>query len=190
MESVKKLINERALHKREYDSRVNDRLMQTTEGKVDTSKELDASLADTKSSGIKSGKQDTSSSSGNDADADDADIKPVYDEEPMAKTGRIFKTVGLRWVPAGKIFTFSTTKVDSEPPRGSNTDITNPYECIQNLDSSAGTSKNVQEEQNLDLSTGTPFNLKTERIKACIKENMISERPRLHGTTLIQEISA
>ncbi|GJV14383.1 hypothetical protein Tco_1359706 [Tanacetum coccineum] len=30
-------------------------------------------------------KQDTSSRSGNDADADDADIKPVYDEEPMAQ---------------------------------------------------------------------------------------------------------
>ncbi|GJZ06159.1 hypothetical protein Tco_0539952 [Tanacetum coccineum] len=48
-------------------------------------------------------------------------------------TGRIFKTVGLRWVPTGKIFTDSTTKVDSEPPNGSNDDITNPYECDQTL---------------------------------------------------------
>ncbi|GKA13048.1 hypothetical protein Tco_0692594 [Tanacetum coccineum] len=55
------------------------------EEKVDTSKALDASLVDTKNSGTKSGKQDTSCSSGNDADADDADIKPVYDEEPMAE---------------------------------------------------------------------------------------------------------
>ncbi|GJV15793.1 hypothetical protein Tco_1361116 [Tanacetum coccineum] len=39
-------------------------------------------------------------------------------------TGKIFKTVGLRWVPTGKIFTSSTTKVDSEPPNGSNEDIT------------------------------------------------------------------
>ncbi|GKF86882.1 hypothetical protein Tco_0254709, partial [Tanacetum coccineum] len=31
-------------------------------------------------------------------------------------TGRIFKTIGLRWVPTGKIFAFSTNKVDSEPP--------------------------------------------------------------------------
>ncbi|GJS40884.1 hypothetical protein Tco_0565927 [Tanacetum coccineum] len=44
-------------------------------------------------------------------------------------TSRIFKTVGLSWVPTGKIFTDSTTKVDSEPPNGSNNDITNPYEC-------------------------------------------------------------
>ncbi|GJU92701.1 hypothetical protein Tco_1317457 [Tanacetum coccineum] len=44
-------------------------------------------------------------------------------------TGRIFKTAGLRWIPTGKMFTDSTTKVDSEPPNGSNDDITNPYEC-------------------------------------------------------------
>ncbi|GJW95101.1 hypothetical protein Tco_0174773 [Tanacetum coccineum] len=42
MESVKKSIDERALHKREYDTRVNERQMQTTEGKVDTCKALDA----------------------------------------------------------------------------------------------------------------------------------------------------
>ncbi|GKA30905.1 hypothetical protein Tco_0717210 [Tanacetum coccineum] len=37
----------------------------------------------------------------------------------------------------GKIFESSTTKVDSEPLHGSNTDITNLQECIQTLDSSA-----------------------------------------------------
>ncbi|GKA72709.1 hypothetical protein Tco_0778925 [Tanacetum coccineum] len=104
--------------------------------------------------------------------------------------GKVFKTVGLRWIPIGKIFKSSTTKVDSEPPHGSNTDITNLYECIQNLDSSAGTSINVQEEQTLDLNACTPFNLKKERIKVWLKDNVISGRPRIHGTTLIQEISA
>ncbi|GJU88053.1 hypothetical protein Tco_1300476 [Tanacetum coccineum] len=68
--------------------------------------------------------------------------------------GRNFKTVSLRWVPTGKIFTSSTTTVDSEPLHG------------------------------------TLFNLKKERIKAFIKENVISGRPRLHGIALIQEISA
>ncbi|GJX19838.1 hypothetical protein Tco_0222515 [Tanacetum coccineum] len=52
-------------------------------------------------------------------------------------TGKIFRTVGLRWVPTGKIFTPSTTKVDSEPPNGSNADITNQYESAQTLDVSA-----------------------------------------------------
>ncbi|GKB30458.1 hypothetical protein Tco_0869859 [Tanacetum coccineum] len=209
------------------------------------SKALDASLVDTKSSVTESGKQNTSSSSGNDVDADDTDIKPIYDEEPMAEkcvfnanhdscvtkflnevnsrakvpsnkttnrnkpveqitiakklerqiptghrfsikktstvhkkttsprsclrwkqTGRISKTIGLRWVPTRKIFPSSTTTVDSELPHGSNTYITNLHECMQNLDSSAGTSINVQEEQTLDLNAYTPFNLKKERIKA------------------------
>nr|GEZ15576.1 hypothetical protein [Tanacetum cinerariifolium] len=49
-------------------------------------------------------------------------------------TGRIFKTAGLRWIPTGNMFIDSTTKVDSEPPNGSNEDITNPYECKQSLD--------------------------------------------------------
>ncbi|GKA54581.1 hypothetical protein Tco_0753530 [Tanacetum coccineum] len=55
MESVKKSIDEKSQHKREYDSRVNDRQIQTIEEKVDTSKALDAN------------------------------IRPIYDEEPMAE---------------------------------------------------------------------------------------------------------
>ncbi|GKA40669.1 hypothetical protein Tco_0733262 [Tanacetum coccineum] len=78
MESVKKSIDKRALHKRKYESRVNERHMQTKEGKVDMCKALDASLVVTESSGTKFEEQNTSSSSGNDADANDADIKPVW----------------------------------------------------------------------------------------------------------------
>nr|GEW48142.1 hypothetical protein [Tanacetum cinerariifolium] len=43
MESVKKSTDERAQHKREHDSWVNERQMMTTKEKVDTSKALDAS---------------------------------------------------------------------------------------------------------------------------------------------------
>ncbi|GJR04181.1 hypothetical protein Tco_0527165 [Tanacetum coccineum] len=60
MKSVKKSIDERALHKREYNTRVNEKQMQTIEGKVDMNNSLDAN-------------------------ADDADIKLVYDEEPMVE---------------------------------------------------------------------------------------------------------
>ncbi|GJR64266.1 hypothetical protein Tco_0010331 [Tanacetum coccineum] len=64
----------------------HDTLIQHLESeKVDTSKALNASLVDTKNSGTESRKQDTSSKSGNDANAADADIKPIYDEEPMAE---------------------------------------------------------------------------------------------------------
>ncbi|GKG10501.1 hypothetical protein Tco_0341901 [Tanacetum coccineum] len=89
MESIKKSINERSLHKREYDTKVNERQMQTTEDKVDSSKSFDASLVDTESSGTALKEQDTSSRSGNDAHADDADIRPIYDEEPMAEVQTI-----------------------------------------------------------------------------------------------------
>ncbi|GKB98184.1 hypothetical protein Tco_0984321 [Tanacetum coccineum] len=319
MESVKKSIDERAQHKREYHSKVNERQMQTIEEKVDTSNALDASLVDTKSSGTESGEQDTSNRSGNDAHVDDADIRPIYDEEPMAenaeqchdkcplpakltdnqitklsyqslkseniclkktvaqfqkdflrmeahcvnlelkyqnqalkegqhgqfskvksneakvkhdidvietinielehKVAKLLKenetlkkhykelydsikatrtktieqttsliaknvefraqlqekgfaiaalknelrkltgnSVNTKWVPTGKIFTSSTTKVDSEPTNGSNEDITNQYECEQTLDVSACT---------LNLSAGTSFNPKKEGLRVC-----------------------
>nr|GEW08075.1 reverse transcriptase domain-containing protein [Tanacetum cinerariifolium] len=64
MKSVKKSIDKRTLHKREYDSWVNERQMQTTEEKVDTSKSLEASLIDTGRSETESKEQDTSSRSG------------------------------------------------------------------------------------------------------------------------------
>ncbi|GJT76126.1 hypothetical protein Tco_1042851 [Tanacetum coccineum] len=78
-------------------------------------------------------------------------------------TGRIFKTVSLRWIPTGKVFIDSTTKVDSEPPNGSNDDITNPYECNQTLYVSAGTSNS---------SAGTSVNPLKERLRGihCISK--------------------
>ncbi|GJS62767.1 hypothetical protein Tco_0677331 [Tanacetum coccineum] len=59
--------------------------MQTQESKIDTGKALDADLVVTKSSGTESEVQDESSRSGNDTNTDDADIRPIYDKEPMAE---------------------------------------------------------------------------------------------------------
>ncbi|GKC59180.1 hypothetical protein Tco_1086778 [Tanacetum coccineum] len=102
MESVKKSIDERAKHKEEYNSWVNERQMQTIEDKVDSSKALDASLVDTESSGTALKEQDTSSRSGNDAHADDADIRPIYDEEPMAEVQTTAEinvfAIGQQWL--------------------------------------------------------------------------------------------
>ncbi|GKD38137.1 hypothetical protein Tco_1258344, partial [Tanacetum coccineum] len=61
MGNVKKFVAERTRHQRQYDRRVNKRQMQMHERK-----------------------QNTSSRSGNDTHADNADIIPIYDEEPMA----------------------------------------------------------------------------------------------------------
>ncbi|GJZ60394.1 hypothetical protein Tco_0616210 [Tanacetum coccineum] len=90
-------------------------------------------------------------------------------------TGRIFNTVGLRWVPTGKIFTSSTTKVDCEPPNGSNENITNPYKCDPTLNVRAG---------NFNLSAGTSFNPKKERLGVCFLKRVIYQKPRVQGIYL------
>nr|GEU45023.1 hypothetical protein [Tanacetum cinerariifolium] len=64
---------------------VNKRQIQTQKSKIDTGKAVDAGLVATKSSGTESEVQDNNSRSENDTDADDADIRPIYDEEPMAE---------------------------------------------------------------------------------------------------------
>ncbi|GJR94852.1 hypothetical protein Tco_0267026, partial [Tanacetum coccineum] len=85
MSNVKKSVVERTHHQRQYDRRVNKRQMQKQENKVDLGKALDADLVVTESSSTKSEVQDTSSRSGTDTNNDDAEIKPIYDEEPVAK---------------------------------------------------------------------------------------------------------
>ncbi|GJS53371.1 hypothetical protein Tco_0626733 [Tanacetum coccineum] len=79
MEYVKKSIDERALHKREYDTTVNERQMQTKEGKVDTCKALDDN------------------------------IRPIYDEEPMAEVQT-----------TAKINVFATGQQHTEQPEFNN----------------------------------------------------------------------
>ncbi|GKD19432.1 hypothetical protein Tco_1208590 [Tanacetum coccineum] len=241
MESVKKSIDKRALHKREYDSWVNERQMQTTEEKVDTSNALDASLVDIESSKTESKEQDTSSKSRNDAHADDVDIRPIYDEEPMAKERESAFAKPYHMTASSKsrnssknMPRFSSNDMvhnhyleeakrktqekgrNSEPsvmPSARSQSTANgskPKPKINNQKSRnrpasksgcvttktvpiaehSRNSSNFSDFKHFVCSTCTPFNLKKERIKVWIKENVISGRPRLHGTTLIQEISA
>ncbi|GJX51597.1 hypothetical protein Tco_0278442 [Tanacetum coccineum] len=96
-------------------------------------------------------------------------LDPYQDGNP---TGRIFKTVSLRWIPTGKVFIDSTTKVDSEPPNGSNDDITNPYECNQTLYVSAGTSNS---------SAGTSVNPLKERLQSWLPKKTISHTSEFQG---------
>ncbi|GKA49588.1 hypothetical protein Tco_0742661, partial [Tanacetum coccineum] len=85
MGNVKKSVAERTCHQRQYDRRVNKRPMQKQESKIDTGKAMDADLVVTERSGTESEVQDDSSRPRNDTDAEDADIRPIYDEEPMAE---------------------------------------------------------------------------------------------------------
>ncbi|GJX35391.1 hypothetical protein Tco_0246948 [Tanacetum coccineum] len=86
-------------------------------------------------------------------------------------TGKNFQDSCLG-VPTGKIFTSSTTKVDSDPTNGSDEDITNQYECEQTLDVSVGT---------INLSAGTSFNPKKEGLRVWLLKRLISQKPGLQG---------
>ncbi|GKF63450.1 hypothetical protein Tco_0186898 [Tanacetum coccineum] len=85
MGNVKKSVAERTRHQRQCDRRVNKRQLQTQESKIDTGKEVVNGLVVMESNGTESEVQDDSSRSGNDTDADDAYIRPIYDEEPMVE---------------------------------------------------------------------------------------------------------
>ncbi|GJT66035.1 hypothetical protein Tco_1017515 [Tanacetum coccineum] len=64
---------------------VNERVMQSKEGKVNSSKALDVDLVVTKSNETESERHVLSSRSGNDTHTDDADINSVNDKQPMAE---------------------------------------------------------------------------------------------------------
>ncbi|GKD26062.1 hypothetical protein Tco_1232276 [Tanacetum coccineum] len=71
--------------------------MQSQESKIDTGKIVKADLVVTESSGTESEVQNDSSGSGNDTDINDADIIPIYNEEPMTELQeKVFAIVALK----------------------------------------------------------------------------------------------
>nr|GFB37702.1 hypothetical protein [Tanacetum cinerariifolium] len=90
-------------------------------------------------------------------------------------TGRIFKSVGLRWPPTGKLFNSCTNKVESEPPHGSNVDISKIHVYKQTLDLSAGTSINVPKEQSLDVSAGILWNVNKDNLRTMASDQNSSD---------------
>nr|GEU34320.1 hypothetical protein [Tanacetum cinerariifolium] len=64
---------------------MNDRMMQSKEGSVDSSKALDAGLVVTESNETESERHVSSSRSGKDTHVEDADINSVNDKQPMAE---------------------------------------------------------------------------------------------------------
>ncbi|GJT09606.1 hypothetical protein Tco_0856648 [Tanacetum coccineum] len=85
---------------------------------------------------------------------------------------KIFTTLSKEWIPTRKVIRLlHDTKVDSEgpPKNGSNDDITNPYECDQTLNISAGT---------LNLSVGPGPQLMTPgTINSRLVQNIPSRTP-------------
>ncbi|GJT53241.1 hypothetical protein Tco_0988295 [Tanacetum coccineum] len=80
-----KTIDEEHSIKRENNRRVNDRVMQSKEGKVDSRTALDAGLVVTESNETESERHVSSSRSGKDTHAEDADINSVNDKQPLAE---------------------------------------------------------------------------------------------------------
>ncbi|GJU36317.1 reverse transcriptase domain-containing protein [Tanacetum coccineum] len=76
-----------------------------------------------------------------------------------------------------KLFDSCTSKVDSEPPHGSNVDISKIHECKQTLDLSVGTSINVQQKQRIDFSARTSYNVKKENLRVWLLKKLISHKP-------------
>ncbi|GJW23122.1 hypothetical protein Tco_0033744, partial [Tanacetum coccineum] len=87
--NTQKSIDERAMHTREYDNKVNERRMQSKEGKHDSSKTLDANLVVTESNERESEIHVSSSRSGKDTHAKDADVNSMNDKQPIAEGGEI-----------------------------------------------------------------------------------------------------
>ncbi|GKA67315.1 hypothetical protein Tco_0767123, partial [Tanacetum coccineum] len=123
----------------DYDSQMTDKYfieytrieMQTQESKIDTGKAVDDALVVTESSGTESEVQDDSGRPGNDTDADDADIRLIYDEEPMAEVQLTAKcnifAIGqqhieqLEIINEGRVDQFQSTADGSKPkPRSTN----------------------------------------------------------------------
>ncbi|GJV77632.1 retrovirus-related pol polyprotein from transposon TNT 1-94 [Tanacetum coccineum] len=100
-------------------------------------------------------------------------------------TGRILKTVGLRWVPTGKLFNSCTSKVESEPTHGSNVDIHHIHACKQTLGLSAGTSFNGQKQQRIDLNADALYNEKQENLRVWLLKLLISKKPVPECSSLV-----
>nr|GEW38560.1 hypothetical protein [Tanacetum cinerariifolium] len=105
-----------------YDRRVNKGQLQTQESKIDTGKAVDGDLVVIKSSGTESEVQDDSSRLRNDTDADDADIRPIYDEEPMVE-----RRESIFAKPDHMIVSSESRNISKNMPRFSLNDIVHNY---------------------------------------------------------------
>nr|GFA71016.1 hypothetical protein [Tanacetum cinerariifolium] len=100
--------------------------------------------------------------------------RSIYDKEPTAE-----ERESASAKPHHVIASSNSRNSSKKMPRFSLNNMVhhNYLEEAKNKTHDIGTSINVQEEQNLALIAGTPSNLRKERIKAIIKENVISRRP-------------
>ncbi|GKA01056.1 hypothetical protein Tco_0673721 [Tanacetum coccineum] len=161
MESVKKSVDERALHKREYDNRVNERQIQTTERTVDTSEALDAN------------------------------IRPIYDEDPMADVQLTVKYV-IKAINIELEHKVDKLLKENETLKKHYKDL---YDSIKTTRAKSIEQTTSLIVQNAEFKTqlqekGYSFKSEEGKNQGVDKRNLIPGRQWLHGIALIHEISA
>ncbi|GJY24395.1 hypothetical protein Tco_0398053 [Tanacetum coccineum] len=168
MKSVKKSIDERALHKREYDTKVIERQILTTKEKVDSSKALDVSLVDIeitthyfpKEREVASAKPHHMIAHGSSRYSSNDMVHNPYLEEAKKKTQESVRNSRPSVMPSAK--SQSTTNGSKPKPR-----------C------NTQTSRNwpVSKTRTLNLSAGTSFNPKKEGLRVWLLKRLISQKP-------------
>lgn len=91
------------------------------------------------------------------------------------RTGRIFKNVGLKWIPTRNLLTDGKTKVESGTSNGIDVDFTNIFKCKQTLNVSACSPY---------LSAGTSFNPIKERLRVWLPKRVISHQSGVNEAQL------
>nr|GEW47881.1 hypothetical protein [Tanacetum cinerariifolium] len=185
--------------------------MQTQKNKIDTGKALDADLVVTESSGTELEVQDKSSRSWNDIDTDYADMRPIYDEELIAKevnsrakilshkarnSNKLVDQKCHSQKPDRSIFTrhrFSTIKTAAVHEK------TSPRSDISKDDSESTYSSNVDIQnileckQTLNVSAGTSINVQKEQsldLSASALYNVNKENLKPRFTMSIEVLAA
>ncbi|GJR47646.1 hypothetical protein Tco_1315749 [Tanacetum coccineum] len=113
--------------------------------------------------------------------ANNAEIKSLRFQKRFLQYAALkndLRKIKEKWIPTGKLFDSCTSKVDCEPPHGSNADIPNIHECKQTLDVSAGTS---------NLSAGTSFNPKKEELRVWLLKRLVSHKQASRNSNLKQD---
>ncbi|GKD69419.1 hypothetical protein Tco_1323509, partial [Tanacetum coccineum] len=90
--------------------------LQMQKSKIDTGKAVDTDLVVTESSGIELKVQDDSRRPGNDIDAHDADIRPIYDEEPMAEVQLTANEKRIHFSKSSAVTTADTSDKRQQQP--------------------------------------------------------------------------
>ncbi|GJV49834.1 hypothetical protein Tco_1440046 [Tanacetum coccineum] len=122
---------------------------------------LDVSLVDTESSRTILKEQDTNSRSGNDAHVDDADIRPIYDEELMAKVQT-----------TTEINVFAIGQQHTEQP-----EFNNEREVDQNVEQCHDTLKSNEAKVKHDIDVIETINIELEhKVAKLVKENETLKR--------------